>query len=173
MSAIEPLYHSIRTTSHKLTKEEHLLLEAELFINLCAELKEIFREEYQEYFHLMKFTTEMENTMLDENLVRLVINDILSSNEYTMEGIAQYTNTHIDVIQEMVSGLNPNPSVTLFRKTMELHRSIRSDLYHLLMKKITEKNNRPTYSTRSHDANPIFHAYDEAHDNTLQCLTGF
>ena len=93
MSAMEPLCLLTGTNPSHLTKEENLLLEAELFARICDELKEIFREQYRDYFHLMKFTIEKENAMLEAVFVQLIIQDILSTEEYNSTGIAHYTNT--------------------------------------------------------------------------------
>jgi hypothetical protein len=136
MSAIEPLCRLIGINPGKLTKEENLLLELEFFACIHEELMEFFREQHREYFRLMKFTEEKENTMIETKLAHLIIQDILSTGEYTLEGIAHYTNTHEDVIQEVYTGLNLNPSATLLRKIIDLHRTVRRDLYCEITKKI-------------------------------------
>ena len=125
MPAIEPLCCLIGISASSLTKEENILLEIELFTRICEGLKEVFREHHKNYFCLMKFTMEMENAMLEENFIRLLVNDILASKEYTLEGIACYTNTHEDVMQEILAGLNSNPSAMLLRKIIELHKLVR------------------------------------------------
>lgn len=139
MSAMEPLCRLMEINPRTLTKEENILLEIELFAHICGELKEIFREQNREYFRLMKFTIEMENTMLEAKFVRSIIQDILSTDEYNLEGIAYYTDTHGDVLQEVYSGQNSSPSATLLLKIIELHRTVRHDLYLQMMKKIASK----------------------------------
>jgi hypothetical protein len=136
MSAVQPLCRLIGVTPDELSKEENLLLEAELLTQLCRQLKEIFRKQNNSYFRLMKFTTEMENRMLDENFLRLVINDILSTDEYNIKGIAFYTDTHEDILQEIVTGQIQRPTAYLERRIIELHKFVRHDLYQSLMKKI-------------------------------------
>lgn len=136
MSAIEPLSHLIGISHVKLTLEENFLLEAELFSCICEELREAFRNHYKEFFCLMKYTNEMENGMLDSELVRLIIQDILLTEEYTIHGIAYYTDIHEDVIQELYTGQNSDPSAKVFRKIVELHRNVRKDLYLEITKKL-------------------------------------
>lgn len=58
------------------------------------------------------------------------------TNEYSLEGIALYADIHQDVIQEAYAGLNLHPSAALLRKTIELHRTVRRELYQDIMKKI-------------------------------------
>lgn len=136
MAAIELLCHLVDINPSNLSRNEIILLEAEFFRQLCEELKEIFRKQYKDYFRLMKLTIEMENTMLDNIFIRLLIKDILSTEDYNIKGVAQYTDTHEDVIQEVVDGRNTNPSARLLRRCIDLHRSVRRDLYRSIIKRI-------------------------------------
>lgn len=119
----------------KLSKEENILLEIELFSRLCESLKDYFRQKHKEYFRLMKFNKNKEDIMLEANLVRFIIEDTMSTGEYSMKGVAIYADTHEDVIQEVIDGRNINPSATLLRKCINLHRSVRCELYHSILKK--------------------------------------
>jgi hypothetical protein len=136
MSAMEPLYHMIGINPKKFSKEELSLLEAELFMRICDELKEVFKQQYKDFFSLMKFTITKEDEMLEKNFIRIILNDILSTGEYTPQGIAHYTNVHEDIIHELLSGLNTKPLATCLRKVIELHRSVRRELYKAIGKKI-------------------------------------
>ncbi|OGT67081.1 MAG: hypothetical protein A3J38_05310 [Gammaproteobacteria bacterium RIFCSPHIGHO2_12_FULL_45_9] len=137
MSAMEPLIRLLDVNVALFSQEEIQLLDALFFSYLCAELKETFRRSYHDYFRLMKFTQEKEDAMLETNFARLLIQDILSTEEYTLTGIAYYTNTHADVIDEVMIGRNTSPSALFFRKIVELHCSVRRDLYRSILKKIT------------------------------------
>lgn len=137
MAAMEPLCRLIGINPACLTKEENYLLEAELLRSICSELREIFRIRYKDFFRFIKFSKEKENDMLERNFVSLVIKDILASGEYTLEGFAKYADTHEDVVHEIVSGVNTNPSATLLRRVIDLHREVRSDLYEEIINKIT------------------------------------
>ena len=133
---MEPLCRLIGINIATLTKEEIILLEAELFTRICEELKEIFREQYKEDFRLMIFNREKENEMHEAKLVQLITKDILSTGEYRLNGIAYYTDTHEDVIEEIMAGRNTSPSATLLRRLIELHRSVRRDLYEIIIRKV-------------------------------------
>lgn len=136
MPSIEPLVRLFGIHSTKLSREENILLEADLFSHLYGELIEIFRQQHKHYFRLMKFTQQMENNMLEENFTRYIINDILLTKEYSPQGIALYTNTHEDVVNDIYSGQNTKPLATFLRKIIELHKSVRRELYHAIGKKI-------------------------------------
>lgn len=136
MAAMELFCHLVGINPSKLSREEVVLLEAELFIHVCFELKEFFRNQYKSYFRLMKFTIEKENAMLDANFLCLIIQDILSTEEYNLQGVAFYTDTPEDVVQEVFDGRNQSPSAAFLHRCMSLHRSVRRDLYRSIMKKI-------------------------------------
>ncbi|MEO8400311.1 MAG: hypothetical protein ABI597_00770 [Gammaproteobacteria bacterium] len=137
MPATEPLCNVIGLKPHNLSREEFIVLEIELFVSVCEELKEILKTHYKDYFRFMKFNEEMEKVMLEDNFIRFVINDILLTEEYSLQGIAHYTQTTEDVIEDVASGLNPAPSLPLSRRIIDLHRSVRPNLYREIMKKIT------------------------------------
>src|SRR5471030_676312 len=101
MSALQPLCNWFGINPAKLTKEKFILLEVELFARICAELKEVLRKHYREYFRILKFTLVEENKMLDLNFISLLVKDILSSGEYNSLGIANYTDTHEEIIESV------------------------------------------------------------------------
>ena len=136
MPAIQPLCIMIGINPKDLSKEENLILEAELFSRVCEEIKEEFRKHYAQYFRWLKFTTKEENIMLEANFLRLIIQDIIATEEYTLQGVACYTDAPIDVIQEIFDGRNTNPSTCVLRKTIDLHRTLRRELYFTIIKKI-------------------------------------
>jgi hypothetical protein len=139
MPATEPLCQIVGINANNLSREENYIIEVELFVRVCEEIKEIIKLKNKDYFRLMKLNTEMESAMLDAILIRHVINDILLTEEYSIEGIACYTQTPEEVISDVAAGKNPAPSLPLSRKIIELHRSVRPNLYREVMKKITSE----------------------------------
>ena len=133
---MEPLCHLIGINEKNFSREELNFLEAELFLRICEELKSIFKYQYKNFFNLMKFTLTKENEMIEKNFIRIILNDILATKEYTMQGIARYTDTHEDIIHELASGINTKPLAACLRKVIELHRSVRRELYQAISKKI-------------------------------------
>ena len=85
MSAIEPLCHLMGMTTSMFTREENVLLELELFSRVCEELKEIFKDQHRNFFCLMKFSSEKGEHMLETRFIQLIINDILSTEEYNLK----------------------------------------------------------------------------------------
>jgi len=137
MAAIEPLCSVMKINSNVLSREENWIVEAELFMRLYTGLIDFFKTLNQDYFRLFKFNSEMENNMLEVNFLRHIIKDILLSQEYSLEGIALYTQSSEEVICDLVTGKNTEPSLPLSRKIIDLHRTVRPKLYREIMKKIT------------------------------------
>lgn len=136
MSAAEPLCLLIGINPCRLNKQEILFVQVELFSQICSVLKNYFRERYKHYFRLAKFTKEMEDAMLDCDFYRLIINDILATEEYTLEGMACYTQTPQDILCDIVVGHHSRPSAIFLEKLIELHRLVRRDFYRAMMQKI-------------------------------------
>lgn len=105
--------------------------------HICDELKTIFKAQHSTYFRLIKLP-EKENTVIETDFIRLVINDILLSKEYSIEGIAYYTETPEDVICDIIIGQNTAPSFSLSRRIINLHRTVRPDLYQEIVKKVIQ-----------------------------------
>jgi hypothetical protein len=139
MPAIELLCRVMGVSPNKLSREENFLLEMDIFMRVCRELKEVFKSNYKNYFCLMKLNAETEDAMLEAGLMRYIITDILLTEEYSLNGIAYYTQTPEDIICDVVTGRNTAPSLPLSRKIIELHRSVRPNLYREIIKKITSE----------------------------------
>ncbi len=137
MAALQPLCYLIGISAEDLTKKEKLILEAELFVQICLELKNHHRMQFKNYFRLIKLTLEMEDSMLENNFAQLIIKDILLTEQYTLEGIARYTDTPEDFIYEVITSSHTSPSLSILRKLIELHKSVRPDIYEEILKKIT------------------------------------
>ncbi len=136
MSAVQELCCLYGLNPKRLSRTENVFLEATLFTQVCEKLKEIHRNKNKDFFRLFKFTKKMEDDMLEANFMQCVINDILVTEEYTIDGIAHYSGTSEEVIQEIIVGLNTGPSLQLARKIIELHRTIRPDIYREILNKI-------------------------------------
>lgn len=141
MSAVELLCRLADVKPQEFSREENLILEAELFSRLYTNLKDIFRSEFNAYFNLLNYSQEMEDAMLEANFLRCIINDILTTEAYTMAGIATYTQTPEDIIYEVATGQNVNPSFILTRKLIELHRTVRPSLYRDVFNKAVREIN--------------------------------
>lgn len=137
MAAMEPLCQLIGINSSLLSKRENLILEAVFFERLSLELKDFFINQHKDYFRILKIVLNKEKEMIETSLIRWMVQDVLSTEQYDLKGIAYYTGASEEEIQELYIGRMMNPSIFLFRGLVELHKSVRPDLYRAIMKKIT------------------------------------
>ncbi len=136
MAALEPLCHLFGVNPNKFSKYENILIETDIFIRIFEKLKEFYRQQHSIHsFISLKLNGDMIN-MMDSNIAKHIINDITSTNEYTIQGISNYTSIHVDILTDLAAGLNTNPLLTNFRRIVELHREVRPKLYHTIAKKI-------------------------------------
>jgi hypothetical protein len=119
----------------RLSKEENLLLEAILTCTFCDELTQFYQKMMPTYF--IKKHQEKDDKMVHSNVINLILQDLLRSNDYTITGVATYSNVPEEVIYDIAIGNNNNPSLEVSRKIIELHRNARVDLYQKVMQKIT------------------------------------
>lgn len=146
MSSMEPLHRLIQVNARELSKSEIALLEATVLVQICKEIKDYFKFYYKKYFDLMKLTKEMESLMIDNQYIRFIITDILSTEEYTMSGMAHYTDTPEDIIHDIVVGDNVRPSAVFLERIILLHRSVRPALYNQMMQKVVMSISAEKYS---------------------------
>lgn len=140
MTAIQAISESLIMDDRQLSKHESMLLEADIFTRICEELKEIIKRENRDYFLLLKIDNEKGRCMIEADFIRCIIKDILSSEEYTLSGIACYTDTPEDIIYDVAIGSNTTPSLYLSQKIINLHRAVRPKLYSSIVDKIRSDN---------------------------------
>ncbi len=134
MSMVQPLFQLLNINLGQFIKKELIFLEAELFTRICGEIMEIIKEQNKDYFQIINLNKEQ--IMLEAKFIRCIINDILSTEEYNLSGIALYADAPEDVIYDLASGCNANPTFLTSRKIIELHRMVRPNLYQEIANKI-------------------------------------
>lgn len=140
MTAIQAISESLIMDDRQLSKHESMLLEADIFTRICEELKEIIKRENKDYFLIFKIDNEKGRYMIEADFIRCIIKDILSTEEYTLSGIACYTDIPEDTIYDVVTGSNASPSLSLSQKIINLHRAVRPQLYNSIVNKIRSNN---------------------------------
>ena len=88
------------------------------------------------YQELSLFTHETGSTMENNSTIRNLVNDLLASDEYSIDGLATYTGYPEDVIYDIAAGMNTNPTLLLAIRIIELHIMFRRDLYNEIAQKI-------------------------------------
>lgn len=139
MSNRELLSYLFQDNFRKLSKAESILLEGIIFVRVVDAFLEIFESRYKAYQKLLKSEFIKEDEIMEVNFLRNLVNDILSTNEYTLEGIANVIRMPLDVVLEIVAGINTNPSLMLAARIMKLHSDVRRDFYEALIKKMVDE----------------------------------
>jgi len=118
MAALEPLCRLLGINPEQLSREELIVIEAELFVRII---------------------NEMEKIMSEANVMKCVVNDLLATEEYSLSGIAFHTQIPEEVIFDVAAGHNESPSVTFWHRIIGLHKTVRPKLYHEIVKKIVSE----------------------------------
>lgn len=135
MATMEYLCSVAGIDPKKLSREENLLLEVVLICEVCDELMQVYQIKIPE--NLRKNFKEKEMMIIHGNVINLIVQDLIKSNDYTITGVAAYSNVPEEVIYDIAIGNNNNPSLEVARKIIELHKTARAELYQRVMQKIT------------------------------------
>ncbi len=76
--------------------------------------------------------------MIDDTFLKCIVNDLLE--EYSIPGLAGYADIPEDIVYELATGQNTNPSLKCVRKLIELHRQARPLLYTNIVRKIVQEH---------------------------------
>lgn len=115
----------------KYPKTRNILLASGLFSTLCSELEKVFNGMFNEaYQNDFAFGTP---------LISSILKDILSSEHYTLSGISYYTQIQKDVLIDIITYSNRNPSFELSIRIIDLDMSVRKDLYKNILNKFKKK----------------------------------
>ena len=135
MATVEYLCCMAGIDPKKLSKEENLLLEVVLICGVCDELVQVYKIKFPD--NIRKNFQEKEGMITHGNVINLIVQDLIKSNDYTITGVASYSNVPEEVIYDIAIGNNNNPSLEVARKIIELHKTARAELYQKVMQKIT------------------------------------
>ena len=136
MSKTDLVCRLLGSNISKLSQAEKILLEIKLLTCIYYELFEIFKSRYKEYRQIIKSHPNQEENMYNIKFMQEMIKDILSTEEYSLTGIAMHTHIPEEVLSDVVAGVNTNPTFELSRRIFELHIGVRRDLYNGIMRKI-------------------------------------
>ncbi|OGT41436.1 MAG: hypothetical protein A3F42_04245 [Gammaproteobacteria bacterium RIFCSPHIGHO2_12_FULL_37_34] len=136
MPKTDLVYCLLQHHSCKLSRIEKFLLEVKLLMHVCCELSEIFKSKYKEYHRLIKSNLNQDENMSNIKFMQEMIKDILSTREYNLTGIAIHTRIPEEVLFDVATGMNIEPTFETSRKIFELHISVRRNLYDEIMRKV-------------------------------------
>ena len=122
-------------TKHLIIHYQSQFIKAALLSQLHGLLVELFDKTTQNCF------SDMEIYEMDNKIIQMLIHTIVSSGEYSLEGIAHATRIPYDVIYDASYGKNSNFSITPWVRVVDLFLQIKPELAKLLYDKLLEKRN--------------------------------
>jgi hypothetical protein len=120
-------------------KNERKILKAFLLSYLYLLFCELFQDKMQRHQN----NYSMEYYAMDSKIIQLLIQGIIETGEYTLEGIALYTHIPFDVIYDVACGFSNQFSITPWARVVDLYIKVRPDIAQVLIDKlldIREKN---------------------------------
>ncbi|HSW94167.1 MAG TPA: hypothetical protein VLJ15_07440 [Gammaproteobacteria bacterium] len=110
------------------------MLKAILLGQLYQLLSGLFRNKIQ----FDENNSSMECYAMDGKIIQLLIQSIVETGEYSLEGIALYTHIPFDVIYDAACGVNNQLSVTLWARVVDLFMKVKPDVAQILIDKLLE-----------------------------------
>ncbi|EKD54406.1 MAG: hypothetical protein ACD_60C00087G0018 [uncultured bacterium] len=137
-SAINLFYQKRLTTKKSLlnfnVKNERKILKA----FLLRRLHQLFFELFQHKIQRNQNNFSMECYAMDSKIIQLLIQGIIETGEYTLEGIAFYTRIPFDVIYEAASGISHQFSITPWARVVNLYLQVKPEIEKVLIDRLLE-----------------------------------
>ena len=119
-------------------KNERKLLK----VFLLGRLYQIFCELFQNKIQDSQYFFPTECYKMDSKVIQVLIQCIISTGEYTLEGIAHYTHIPFDVIYEAACGINKQFSIIPWSKITDLYLQVNPHIEQVLIDKLLEIKNK-------------------------------
>lgn len=114
-------------------KNERKILRAFLLGRLHQLFCELFRNKIQ-----TNQNSSIGCYTMDSKIIQLLIQGIVETGEYTLEGIAYYTHIPFDVIYDAACGISSQFSITPWAKIVDLYIQLKPDVTQVLIDKLLE-----------------------------------
>lgn len=113
-------------------KNERKILKIFLLSNLYQIFCDLFCKQTNHNY------LSMEYYALDSKLIQLLIQNILDTEQYTLEGISYYTGIPFDVIYDAACGINNQLTITPWARVVDLYLKTKPDVTQVLINKLLE-----------------------------------
>jgi hypothetical protein len=109
---------------------------------LLGFLHKLFSEIFKNQQDSNQYNLSMESYAMDSLIVQSILKGIIETGEYTLEGIAYYTQIPFDVIYDAASGIHNHFSVTPWAKIANLYLQVKPEIAQLLINRLLELKNQ-------------------------------
>ncbi len=132
-----------KNTSQKVTADYFLNLSIKnerkiLKAFILSQLYQLFYELFQNKLKCNNNIFLMEYYTMDSKIIQVLINSIVETEEYTLEGIAHYTHIPFDVIFDAACGISNQFSITPWARIVDLYLQLKPDVAQVLINKLLE-----------------------------------
>lgn len=128
----------------KLTQKQRKILK----VLLLAHLHTLFTQIFQNITKNNRTISFVEHYVMDNKIIEFLINEILKTEEYTLEGIAYHTRVPFDIIFDAACGNNSQLTITLWTRIVQMYAQVKPDAAKILLQYLLEieDENRPSLS---------------------------
>lgn len=105
---------------------------------LLGSLHKLFCELFQNKMQLIQNNNSMECYAVDSQIIRFLIQEIVETGEYTLEGIAFHTRIPFDVVYDAVCGIASQFSITPWARIVDLYIQVKPEIARELTAKLSE-----------------------------------
>jgi hypothetical protein len=120
------------------SQNERKILKVFLLGRLHQLFCEIFHNKIQQY----KTNSSMECYSMDSKIIQMLIEGIIETGEYTLEGIAHATRIPFDVIFDAASGASNQFSITPWARVVNLYTQVKPEIAQLVFNKLLETKDK-------------------------------
>ncbi|MBV8802448.1 MAG: hypothetical protein JO131_05720 [Gammaproteobacteria bacterium] len=75
---------------------------------------------------------------MDSQIIKFLIENIIQTGEYTLEGIALYTQIPFDIIYDAACGINNQFTITPWARVIDLYLQVYPNIEEILIKRLIE-----------------------------------
>ena len=126
--------HVFNSTLKFSSQNERKILKAFLLGHLHQLFCKLFHSKIQQY----KTDSSMECYTVDNKIIQILIQGIVETGEYTLEGIAHVTRIPFDVIFDASCGNSNQFSITPWSRIVDLYTQVKPEIAQLLFNKLLE-----------------------------------
>lgn len=105
---------------------------------LLGQLHQLFCKLFQNKMLCNDNDSSTECYTMDSKIIQFLIQGIVETGEYTLEGIAFYTHIPFDVIYDAACGIKNQFSITPWVRVVDLYTQVKPDITKILIDKLLE-----------------------------------
>ena len=113
-----------------------------LKVILLGYLHQIFCEIFKHKLQFDNKNISEECYTMDSKIMQLIINGIIETGEYTLEGIAYHTRIPQDIIYDAATGINNQFSITPWARLVDLYLQVKPDIAQALINRLLDLKNK-------------------------------